>query len=132
LAMSAGDMAGLTNHLPISLMADRKDLDTPFRLFSSVQLQTRQIDFQYDPLNRLIVANDSLGESHDYTYDPTGNVVEYRQTTGGNLTTTIYTYDSANQLLTAQASHDLITWHYQYDARGSLTDVTPGGLSPTE
>jgi hypothetical protein len=39
-------------------------------------------------------------------------------------------YNEANQLLTAHASNESITWHYLYDNYGSLTDVIPNGTTP--
>ena len=39
--------------------------------------------------------------------------------------TTVYAYDAANELVTAQV--DGTTWNYTYDANGSLTEVLPNG-----
>jgi YD repeat-containing protein len=93
---------------------------------------TTTISYSYDPLHRLVAADYSSGESHIYTYDPVGNVTAYDRTLGGNLVTTTYTYDAANQLLTAQASNEPTIWYYQYDANGSLTEVTPDSLPPAD
>lgn len=83
------------------------------------------IDYTYDPLNRLTVANYSTGTQFAYTHDRAGNVLEYRKVIGGNSLTTTYTYDEANQLTTAQFGMETV-WHYSYDNNGSLIQSTPG------
>jgi YD repeat-containing protein len=42
----------------------------------------------------------------------------------GQTKTTSYTYDEANQLLTA--TQEGVTWRYTYDGNGSLIQITPG------
>ncbi len=83
------------------------------------------IQYTYDSLNRLTFANYSTGTQFVYTYDRTGNVLEYRKVIGGSNLSTRYTYDEANQLSTAQIGTDTI-WHYKYDNNGSLIQSTPG------
>ena len=82
------------------------------------------IDYQYDALNRLTGATYDNGMSFTYTYDPAGNVLEYVLTHAGQTVTTTYTYDAANQLLTA--TQGSVVWHYSYDGNGSLIQSTPG------
>ena len=80
--------------------------------------------WDYDPLNRLTSAAYSNGTAFHYTYDPAGNVLEYSSTLNGLSSTVQYTYDAANQLLTAEQNG--VTWHYTYDGNGSLIQSTPG------
>ncbi len=54
-------------------------------------------------------------------FDASGNTL----TASTESSTTSYTCDDANQLVTAQA--DGVEWHYVYDANGSLTEVLPNG-----
>jgi RHS repeat-associated protein len=84
------------------------------------------IDYTYDPLNRLIAADYSNGTAFSYTYDAAGNTLEYGRTTGGQTVTTMYTYDAANQLTTAQTNNMPDIWHYAYDGNGSLIQSMPG------
>jgi YD repeat-containing protein len=77
------------------------------------------IDYTYDALHRPTSATYSDGRSFGYTYDPAGNVLELQQNLGPGTVTTTYTYDTANQLNTAQQGST--TWNYTYDANGSLS-----------
>jgi RHS repeat-associated protein len=82
------------------------------------------IQYEYDALNRMTAARYSNGIAFAYTYDAAGNVLEYTATLNGQTKTTSYTYDEANQLLTA--TQEGVTWHYEYDGNGSLIQTTPG------
>jgi RHS repeat-associated protein len=82
------------------------------------------IQYEYDALNRMTAARYSNGIAFAYTYDAAGNVLEYAVTLNGQTKTTSYTYDEANQLLTA--TQEGVTWHYTYDGNGSLIQITPG------
>jgi YD repeat-containing protein len=64
-------------------------------------MQEVSIDYTYDALNRLTSATYSNGTKFAYTYDAAGNVLTYAVTHYGLATTTTYTYDEANQLLSA-------------------------------
>jgi RHS repeat-associated protein len=70
------------------------------------------IDYEYDPLYRLVEANYSSGEFFHYTYDTVGN--RLTQITHGE--TNSYTYDTANRL----TSVDGVT--YSWDEKGNLLD----------
>ena len=83
------------------------------------------IDYTYDALNRLTSATYNDGRSFGYTYDPAGNVLQLEQNLGPGTVTTTYTYNTANELVTAQLNGT--TWNYTYDANGSLTEVLPNG-----
>jgi YD repeat-containing protein len=89
------------------------------------QTTSLTIDYTYDPLHRLTSATYSDGRSFGYTYDPAGNVLQLEQNLGPGTVTTTYTYNAANELVTAQK--DGTTWNYTYDANGSLTQVLPNG-----
>ncbi|MCS7178474.1 MAG: hypothetical protein N0A03_04235 [Anaerolineae bacterium] len=88
-------------------------------------------DRLYDPLHRLTGAQYSTGERFEYAYDAVGNVTVMTETVGATVVTR-YTYNPANQLLTAHSSRDGITWHYTFDRRGNLIRQTPGGTAPAE
>ncbi len=85
------------------------------------------IDYTYDPLNRLVEADYTDGTYFHYSYDATGNVVEYISTLDGQTSTTTYTYDEANQLLSSTQGG--VTWTYTYDGNGSLIESSPSGGS---
>ncbi|MCI0555384.1 MAG: hypothetical protein L0287_30945 [Anaerolineae bacterium] len=83
------------------------------------------IDYTYDALNRLTDAVYSDGRNFGYIYDAAGNVLELQQNLGPGTVTTTYTYNTANELVTALQGGT--TWQYTYDANGSLTEVLPNG-----
>jgi len=83
------------------------------------------IDYTYDALHRITSATYSDGRSFGYTYDAAGNVLELEQDLGSGTETTTYTYNAANELVTATVNGT--TWNYTYDANGSLTEVLPNG-----
>jgi RHS repeat-associated protein len=98
-------------------------------------MQEVSIDYTYDALNRLTSATYSNGRAalpersegstkFAYTYDAAGNVLTYAATHYGLTTTTTYTYDEANQLLSAVDSST--AWQYTYDGNGSLLQSDPG------
>jgi RHS repeat-associated protein len=94
------------------------------------------IDYEYDALNRLIIAVYSNpnnpgapATAFDFTYDAMGNVLEYTATINGQTVTTTYEYNAANQLISAQKSGGT-RWLYTYDGNGSLIQSSPeGGLA---
>ena len=81
------------------------------------------IDYSYDALNRLTSAIYSNGLEFYYSYDAAGNVLAYTRVVDGISSETSYTYDDANQLLTA--SEGETTWYYTYDNNGSLVMSSP-------
>ncbi len=87
-------------------------------------MQEVSIDYTYDALNRLTSATYSNGTKFAYTYDAAGNVLTYAATHYGLTTTTTYTYDEANQLLSANDA--TTSWTYTYDGNGSLVQSDPG------
>ena len=103
----------LMNFMPV-----RYNLPAPARDTWNQTLGTLTIDYTYDPLNRLTSATYSDGRSFGYSYDASGNVLELEQNLGPGTIITTYTYDTANQLETAQQGST--TWQYTYDANGSL------------
>jgi len=98
---------------------------------ASVVTTTRTITYTYDPLSRLTSADYSTGESFQYAYDAASNVTAMTETITATIVTT-YTYNAANQLATARASDDSVTWYYTFDQRGNLTRQTPGGTALAE
>ncbi|HPH98642.1 MAG TPA: polymorphic toxin-type HINT domain-containing protein [Anaerolineaceae bacterium] len=73
-------------------------------------LMSRQIDYTYDPLNRLTLVTYSDGITYAYTYDMTGN--RTAQTVNG--LTTLYQYDAADRLISAGGIA------YTWDDNGNL------------
>ena len=70
------------------------------------------INYEYDPLYRLVEANYDSGEFFHYAYDAVGN----RLTQTTHQETNSYTYDAANRL----TSVDGVA--YAWDAKGNLLD----------
>ncbi|HKJ38570.1 MAG TPA: SBBP repeat-containing protein [Anaerolineales bacterium] len=83
------------------------------------------IDYTYDALKRIKTATYDDGRTFTYTYDAAGNVLELGQNLGSGTVTTTYTYNAANELVTATVNGT--TWNYTYDANGSLIEVLPNG-----
>jgi YD repeat-containing protein len=77
--------------------------------------------YQYDAVYRLTRAAYPNGSFEAFTYDPAGNRLT-RQDGAGTIT---YSYDVANQMLTAG------TDTYTYDANGNVTAKTTGGAAVT-
>jgi YD repeat-containing protein len=88
------------------------------------------IAYTYDPLYRLTGATYSTGNAFSYALDAAGNTLTRTQTLAGQLVTTTYTYNAANELVTAKDSNDPTTWYYTYNPNGRLTDITPNGTAP--
>jgi YD repeat-containing protein len=70
--------------------------------------------YEYDELDQLIKETRPDGTIYEYTYDATGNRLTKKVTQGGNVTTTTYTYDDADQLTSVNGTN------YTYDANGNL------------
>jgi RHS repeat-associated protein len=78
--------------------------------------------YQYDPVYRLTRATYPNGVTEAFAYDPVGNRLSKTDGAG----TTAYTYDVANQMLTAGGDT------YTYDANGSvISKLTAGGALTT-
>lgn len=91
----------------------------------------RKYIYIYDPLYRLTNANYSGAYTYTfaYGYDAVGNrTVQTRTITNTQVTT--YTYNAANQLVTAKVNNESTVWYYTYDANGNLREVTPNGSNP--
>jgi YD repeat-containing protein len=100
---------------------------------STLATITRTMVYTYDRLYRMTEADYSTGESFAYAYDAMGNQTAITETLDlTNTVVTTYTYNQANQLVTARADDDGITWHYTHDAKGNLTRQTPGGTTAAE
>ena len=93
--------------------------------------------FSYDLLDRIVWANGSWGDI-SYAYDPVGNRVSK---TLDDVSTTAYTYDSMDQMLTATGmgfdwdpngnmldrNDGTYKWNYTYDPMNRLKAVTREG-----
>ena len=87
----------------------------------------QSLTYAYDALYRVLDVTYAGGDHFHYAYDAVGNVLTRTQTVLGVATVTTYTYNAANQLVTAKTDGEPIVWHYTYDANGSLLEVTPDG-----
>jgi len=87
-------------------------LTAPSRVTITAALpdSTRVIAYTYDPLGRLVAADDPTGESSAYAYDAVGNRTALTDTAGVHT----YTYDAANRLTGVDGVS------YTWDARGNL------------
>ncbi|MCP4369101.1 MAG: hypothetical protein GY797_13460, partial [Deltaproteobacteria bacterium] len=116
-------------------------------LTTSTTSLIRTIVYTYDNLYRLVEADYSThstgsgqaDEAFAYAYDELGNqtaITESRSTGSGpaldSTVVTTYTYNTINQLTTARADSDNITWHYRHDDNGNLLRQVPGGTTPAE
>jgi len=63
-----------------------------------IYLRHQSYGYTYDALNRLTSETLRDGTLTEYTYDTVGNRLTKKVTIGGNVTTTNYSYDDANQL----------------------------------
>jgi len=118
----------LARHAPskrLPIVANASVASAPLQSVSSAT-----ITYVYDPLYRLKDAIYSSGEEFHYVYDAVGNVLTYTRKVGLQTVVTTYTYNEANELITAQADNDPTVWHYLYDNNGSLTEVIPNGTTP--
>lgn len=88
---------------------------------------TRSIAYTYDPLGRLVAADDTTGESFAYAYDAVGNRTALTSTTALSGTiVTLYTYDSARRL-TDRTMSDGRVYTYTWSTRGQmLAEYTQG------
>ncbi len=88
---------------------------------------TRSIAYTYDPLGRLVTADDTTGESFAYAYDAVGNRTALTSTTALSGTiVTLYTYDSARRL-TDRTMSDGRVYTYTWSTRGQmLAEYTQG------
>ena len=94
-------------------------------------LHTTTIDYDYDPLYRLVEASytRAITNSLLYEYDPLGNRLTYTATLTTTQVTT-YSYNAANQLVTAKLNSSPDTWYYEYDNNGNQVRQVPNGLTP--
>jgi RHS repeat-associated protein len=94
-------------------------------------LQTTVISYDYDPLYRLAgaVYTGAITGTYSYAYDAVGNRSAYTRTITSTQVTT-YTYNAANQLVTARLNTSPDTWYYEYDGNGNQTRQVPNGLTP--
>jgi RHS repeat-associated protein len=78
--------------------------------------------YQFDRAYRLTQVDYADGKLEKFTYDPTDNRA---QRIDENDTTTVYSYDIANQLVSAGADT------FTYDGNGSLTKTSPANATIT-
>jgi YD repeat-containing protein len=82
-------------------------------------LTTRDQDFSYDSLDRLIQAAGAYGQL-DYTYDGVGNRLSFTQNRDGQLTGDGYSYEVDSNRLTAIIGDHPAS--FQYDGNGNITE----------
>jgi RHS repeat-associated protein len=93
--------------------------------------QVTHIQYDYDPLNRLVSAvySGDLSASYSYTYDAVGNMTAYVETVGAETSSVNRTFNEANQLVTSTDT-ELGTSSFTYDANGNLTQLIKPGTPP--
>lgn len=84
------------------------DLPTPQPVYDETT-----INYAYDPLNRLIAADYSTGNTYHYSYDAVGNRLSQESTVSGLPSTVQYQYDTANHLMQVGGTA------YTFDANGN-------------
>lgn len=99
------------------------------------------IDYEYDPLYRLMEANYSNDDHYHFGYDAVGNRVAQEISIGGLLTTDAYVYDESNRLTSVDGLP--YTWDnngnllsdgvntYTYDSANRLKQLTQGANTYT-
>jgi len=83
---------------------------------TSVVTNNGTISYQYDELNQLTQETLLDGTTISYEYDSVGNRTKKIVTVGGNPTTTNYTYNDGNELVSVNGQA------YTYDQNGNLTN----------
>ncbi len=83
---------------------------------TSVVTNSGTISYQYDELNQLTQETLLDGTTITYEYDAVGNRTKKIVTVGGTPTTTNYTYNDGNELISVDGQA------YTYDANGNLTN----------
>jgi RHS repeat-associated protein len=80
----------------------------------------KTLNYQYDPLGRLVEVRDGSDLLAQYAYDSAGRL---SQRSLANGVSSDYTYDLSGQLtgLRHQAGEEIIAYAYEYDAAGNLT-----------
>lgn len=96
------------------------------------ELGATSIAYSYDALHRLMAVaySGAITATFEYVYDAAGNRTLYTKTITSTEVTT-YTYNAANQLVTAESNVSMDIWHYEYDGNGNLLRQVPNGLTPT-
>ncbi len=93
-------------------------------LMSIVDTKGNNFTFEYDSLGRKISYDDPNMNPWRYSYDLNGNLVN--QTDGRN-TTTFLTYDALNRIILKKAGSSNITFVYDGQFNGTLTNITSDG-----
>ena len=136
--MTSGYLGGVKVLAALPLSEANRSSTPRVGLQQSGTLTTTVIRYTYDPIGRLTRADYSNGESFAYAYDTVGNPANYGQgysrtaqtATITSTQVTTYTYNAANQLVTAKVNDESTIWYYTYDANGNLVEITPNGTSP--
>src|SRR5439155_6204800 len=76
----------------------------------------RWITFSYD-LNRVTQAQDNIGRTVQYVYDPSGRL---SQVTDANLGVWLYGYNAAHQMTTITDARNILYLQNEYDANGKI------------
>lgn len=108
----------------------RKEYDEWDNLTKVIYADGSEAAFEYDlRFNKVSRVTDQLGNVTEYEYDEHGNLIEKTRAVGtDDEGVTTYTYDEANQLLTATVEADAetaaATTTFTYDGSGNIATVT--------
>ena len=94
------------------------------KLINITDTKNNKFYFEYDTLGQRISFDDPNMQTWNYSYDLNGNLKN--QTDGRNITTNL-TYDSLNRLIFKQSGNSNVSFVYDGQFNGTLTNITDDG-----
>jgi len=100
--------------------------DTNDNLIKITDNEGNEFKFSYDSLGRKIKLDDPDLGIWTYAYDPAGNLVEQNDSVGNVIT---LSYDKLNRILNKNSTDVNISFEYDQQYDGTLSNITMGGVS---